>query len=39
MFLEITSAEYIKDYKIKLVFSDKKVQLIFNPSWNRQEIP
>jgi hypothetical protein len=28
MTLEIISVEYIKDYKIKLVFSDKKERVI-----------
>jgi hypothetical protein len=28
MILKIISAEYIKDYKIKLVFSDKKERII-----------
>ena len=32
MVLEITSAEYIKDYKIKIVFSDGKQRIInFQP--------
>ena len=32
MVLEITSAEYIKDYKIRLIFSDRKERIInFKP--------
>ncbi|MDH5716796.1 MAG: DUF2442 domain-containing protein [Spirochaetia bacterium] len=28
MFIEITKAEYQSDYKIKLYFSDKKIQIV-----------